>query len=216
MLNNLVLFVLLLLLFLVSFFKNGKKLFFPSTVIAIVFTLSSFLLLISYGIWQYEMHIETILILIFFLAVFTFFNSIFYKSFAKKGNSESKGEPLLIKKNVYAVLSFFSIVLSAYYCYCQFSISIQLNGGLSDMLNTLRHAATDYNVNVFARIGYIYSKALCIVAIFVLTDSIVFKKKNKLLASVPIISFIACTFFSTSRIGFLWIGAIILMDLFFS
>lgn len=197
--------------------KNNKRIMSPSVLAYGTFCLSTLIIILNYKYWNYEISIQTAITIFCGL----FFFSIGTHLDLQNNSTENlifidKSDYLSVKQIPFAILVICCIIITIIYSHQQFKQSVFFGNtkGFTGMLDTLRHDV-EVSSSITTILGICIVKATAIISIYLVLYNRYHKYETSrqcLRYYIPIACFLINCIFTSSRIGFIEVGTVVLFD----
>lgn len=209
-----VLFITLLICTIISIYIN-KKIMAPSVLAYGVFCFASLIILLNYRYWNYDISNKTYWIIVIGLIVFAL-GTHFIFHIKKQKEDNNYCEFICVKRPQFDILVFVCIVIAVVYSIGQFRQAVFSGNviGMSGMLDSLRHDV-EASSSIAMVAGTCIVKASAIISLYLLSYNRYHqleKGKEFVKYYISIGCYLIVCFFSSSRIGFIEIGTVILFN----
>lgn len=223
---NWLLFVTVLLLTIVNFFRCRRVFLHPSVVSCAIFSASAFMMAISEDNWKWEISFSTYAYLTVALIIFSIAVSIGEHIYADKHKVKKASyavyRDVRISRWPMIIISLVCISVTYLYFRHQYAASVTLgnNFGIPGMIFVLRQAmvvepdADVLQLGTALNLGISFVKAAGLVCLYLIVYKLFNKDNGWLWYIVPILCLIINIILATGRGGFISIVAAIVFDIF--
>ena len=185
--------VLLIVIMLLSYESTGKDWVTPSTLMTLMFLISTIAAIYNLGRWQFELGVYSVALIIFSLIITLIINVIFHSYYGKKSVSFEKYNISEIKFPVLIAGTFYTIV-------CLFlQVGIISSIGITDLSAAMYsyRMSTAYgigNINITENYSQLFNIATAITYVVVFNLVYFFKKLKRTYRVISILQIIAWIF----------------------
>ncbi len=202
MLSILLLLILIFLVF-VFYIKDNKDIISPPFILTLVFVFSTIVMIINTNNWNVNLHINTVLLILFSICCFEFGYSWNKK---KKSISSRKLcsnliiEPKVLHINkIFMILIFTSLIITGILYYderVRLAATLGVDGNLIEIAAAARHAEyyTEESMSDFVQRLMLFTKCFAYITAYVFVNNLILKK-TKHIQFIYIIPFIVYCFF---------------------
>lgn len=221
---NYLLLLMLIVIAVCNYLISGKNVLFPSVIVSGVFCISAFLIVINEKYWQYEVSIDTVVIICLAVVLFSVGSLLGSKvvmpdrrekHFFEKGYCN-----LDISRFNMRWISLICLIVTFTYAYHQYRLAATLGNeaGIMGVIETIRSQVLInpdvYQLGMFMNIGIAFGRAMGYVCLFnVVTGFICGYRDNKKYI-IPIVCLVINTILATGRSAFITMTVSCLFDIY--
>ena len=208
---NILLLLLLVLIAVCNYIVNGRNILFPSVIVSGVFCISTLLLVINKNIWEYEISIDTVILIYSAVLLFSIGATLSSKilTFSSKRRDKQYFKEDCCSLNISGFnmmwISMLCLGITLAYAYHQYKLAESLGNslGILGVVGTIRSQVLInpdvYQLGTLMNVGIAFGRAMGYICLFNIIIGFLCKDRNIKRYIIPAICLFINTVLSTGR-----------------
>lgn len=209
-----------------NYLISGKNVLFPSVIVSGVFCISTFLMVLNMNYWQYEVSINTVIIICFAVVLFSFGSLLGSKVMIVQPNRKKQQ---LFGKDCFNIdissfnmnwISLMCLTVTFAYAYHQYRLAASLgnNAGILGVIGTIRSQVLInpdiFQLGTLMNIGIAFTRAVGYICLFNTIVGLIYRDRDIKKYIIPIVCLVFNIILGTGRSSLITMTVACLFDIY--